>query len=187
VSVRRRTRWALSLTAGCATAVLLVACGGSGDDGNGGGTGTEGGNPLAAYRDCLAEQGIDVSAIPTGGPDRSGFPQPSGSAFPRPSGTAFPRPSGTAFPGGGGLPGGGGPGGGMRPEGVDEETWQEAQEACRSTMPTGVPGGRPDGAGPSGRPGSGADAAYTNCLADHADETEAAAREACEVLSPSPS
>ncbi len=130
---------------------------------------------LAAYRDCLGKQGITLPSAPAGFAGRaSGRP----SAFPsgRPSG----RP--TSFPSG--RPGGFG---GMRPEGVDEQAWQKAQEACASVRPTagaGMPGNR-RGAG-----NRGADTAYRNCLADHGVTApnatpSAEAERACAVLRPS--
>jgi hypothetical protein len=185
---RRRTRWGLALLAGAATAVLGAACGSAGDGASATASGG-GSDALTAYRTCLRQQGIDVSTIPTAIPTA----RPSGSAFPRRSGTpqpradrsAFPRPSGTAFPSG--RPGFGG---GFRPPGVDEQTWQKAQQACRSTLPSGGAFPRGGGAGRAG--GSGG--AYANCLADHgvsataspSDADRAAAEKACAVLSPSP-
>ncbi|GAA3350068.1 hypothetical protein GCM10020358_74590 [Amorphoplanes nipponensis] len=87
--------------------------------------------------------------LPSGGPRV----RPSGGPSGFPSGR--PRPSGSAGPGGG-LPGGGGFG---RPAGVDDATWQKAQQACASVLPSGRPGGNGRGAGMS--------AAYRNCLRDN--------------------
>jgi hypothetical protein len=78
----------------------------------------------------------------------------------------------------------------MKPAGVDDATWQKAQEACASVRPTGGPGG----GGPGG--GQGANPAYANCLSDHgvpagtapnsSDPKVSAAQEACKALSPAP-
>lgn len=176
----RRVRWALALAAGSAVLTLTAACGGSASGGsgnsNGGGTQAGGGqnSAMAAYLDCLKQQGI---TLPT---DR-----PSG----RPGGGPSGRPSGAPAPGASGRPGGGGFAG-MKPPGVDDATWQKAQEACASVRPTGGPGGgRPGG-------GQGANPAYANCLSDHgvpagtapnsSDPKVSAALEACKALSPAP-
>jgi hypothetical protein len=112
-----------------------------------------------AYRDCLAANGVTITM-----PSRSPGTFPSEGAFPTDRPTDFPSGGpGEGGPGPGGF-GGGGPGGGGfggRPDGVDDETWQKAQEACASVRPTGGPG-----AGPGGGQGGGgnAGAAYRNCL-----------------------
>lgn len=216
----RRTRWMLGLTTVSALLVFTAGCGGSdnsgGNDADGGGDGTSG---LAAYVKCLKEQGIDVpDNLPAGRP--SGGPRPDGTAGrpsggPRPDGSGAPpgfpsgRPSGAPSPGASGRPGGGGPGGpgggfgNLRPEGVDDATWQKAQDACRSVLPTGGPGRGQNGGGPNGDNGQngggqpGAGTAYANCLSDRgvrltaglntADPTVAEALKACQVLSPAPS
>lgn len=182
--VTHSRRLAAALTAASAT-LLMAACGGSDDAktttpaGNANG----GGNGFAAYAECLRTNGV---TLPSGFGNRGG--RRSGAPGDRPSG--FPsRPSGA--PDRSGFPGGGGPGGGMRkPEGVDDATWQKAQQACSSLRPTGGPGG------PGGGRGNGAGAAYRNCLNDHgiqpnqADATDAKTKEAvqaCKVLSPTPS
>ncbi|MCO1593901.1 hypothetical protein M8C17_01845 [Micromonospora sp. RHAY321] len=74
----------------------------------------------------------------------------------------------------------------MKPAGVDDATWQKAQEACASVRPTG-------GAGR----GQGTNPAYANCLSDHgvlagttpdsSDPKVSAALEACKAVSPAPS
>jgi hypothetical protein len=90
------------------------------------------------------------------------------------------------------FPSGSRPPGGM-PEGagVDRETWQKAQEACASVMPTA-------GAGGFGGGNNSAFAAYRNCLTEHgvaasagagmqlntADAKVAAAEKACAALRP---
>lgn len=173
-----------------ASAALLfsaAACGGGSDadadaptSPNGGGT-----NAFTAYTDCLKQNGVTIT-MPSGGPRM----RPSGGAFPsgRPSG--LPRPSGSAGPGGG-FPGGGLPGGGAlaKPADVDDATWEKAQSACASVLPSMRPG---NGRGNDG----GMDAAYRNCLQDHdvtmdqgglntADPAVAKAVEACRALAPS--
>lgn len=180
--MNRRTEWGLAIATGSAALLFAAACGS--DGGSDEGT-ADGANGFTAYIDCLKGQGIDVSGMPTA--RASG--QPGGNASGRP--TAFPsgRPSGAPSGGPGGPGGGmGGPGGGFRPDGVDDATWQKAQEACQSAMPTGGPGG-------AGRNGQ-ADTAFRNCLSDRGvelnadtkttDPTVAAALEACEVLRPTP-
>ncbi|WP_213454121.1 PT domain-containing protein [Rhizomonospora bruguierae] len=164
-------------------ALLLGACGGSDGDGNAAASDGNRADGFAAYTACLREQGI---SMPTGraGGRPSGLPsgRPSG----LPSGTPSPRPSGE--PRGGGF-------GNFRPEGVDDATWEKAQAACQSKMPTGGPEG-----GPGGWPGGGADGgaftAYRNCLRENgvaddnmrdlstADPKVAAALTKCEVLRP---
>lgn len=62
--------------------------------------------------------------------------------------------------------GGGGPGGfdgfgDQAPEGVDQDTWQNAQQVCASVRPTGGPGG------PGGGAGNPAFTAYLDCLSEH--------------------
>ncbi|MFC6019298.1 hypothetical protein ACFP2T_24215 [Plantactinospora solaniradicis] len=175
-----RTRWTLALAAGSAVLLLAAGCGSDGDgesSGSGQGSAPEG---ASAYLDCLRDQGLDISnTLPSGRP--SGFPSGRPSAFP--SG----RPSG--FPSGG--PGGGRMGG-FRPDGVDDATWQKAQDACASLRPTGGPQGTGRG-GPGGGNRDGG-AAYRNCLADRGvdlranpattDPKVAEAMQACAVLRP---
>lgn len=186
--------WTLALVAGAATLLGAAACGG-GDDSttSSGQSGGAAGGDMAAYVSCLRENGVSVpddfgGGRASGGPqaDRSGRPtafpsgRPSAGSSGRP--TAFPSGRSTAFPSG--RPGGGF--GNLRPSGVDDATWQKAQEACQSKLPTARPGA--DGA-PGGQGGN---AAYRNCLADHgvqlgsgmntADPEVAAAMKTCAVL-----
>jgi hypothetical protein len=166
-----------------ASAALLftAACGGNSDDStDGGGSGNgEGGNTaFAAYTECLQKNGITIT-MPSGGPRNGASRGPGGfpSGLPRPSGSAGQR-------GGGGFPGGGGF---AKPAGVDDATWQKAQEACSSLRPSGRPGGMGNGNG------GGRNAAYENCLKENgvttgagqlntADPTVAKAVETCKVL-----
>ncbi|MEU8259452.1 hypothetical protein AB0C02_02335 [Micromonospora sp. NPDC048999] len=185
-----------------AASALLTACG-SDSTPTTAASGGEGNNPFAAYQDCLRDNGI---TMPSGGP--SGFPggRPSGFPAGRPSGFPTDRPSGfpTARPSG--FPtdrpaGGEGrrfPGMG-RPEGVDEATWQKAQEACSSLQPTAWPGGRGGRPGGPGAPGAdsgdGRDMAYRTCLSgrgvdlgslDPSDAKTKEALTACAAVSPAP-
>jgi hypothetical protein len=170
--VKNAWRVAGSVLVMAAAAAFIAACGGGGGDTTDNASGN-GQNGLAAYQSCLAQHGVTL-------PSRGGQ---NGQA----------PPSDGAFPGGGGTPpsgapqGGFGGGGGFRPEGVDDETWQKAQEACASVMPTGGPGGG----------NNSAFTAYRNCLTEHgvsasagvgqlntADAKVAAAVKACEALQP---
>jgi len=169
-----RARWTLTLVVGSAALLLAAGCGSDGGSADGGTAAGPAG--ASGYRDCLREHGVDIQ--------NGGFPSGRPTAFPsgRPRGFPSARPSG--FPSG--MPGGGRTGG-FRPEGIDEATWQKAQEACASLRPTGGPG---DG-------NRGASAAYRNCLSDHGvdltaspsttDPKAAAAMRACAVLRPSAS
>lgn len=180
-------RRAAALFVASAAVLLVAACGSGSDDssGSGNGPGTGGNNPFAAYTACLAKNGVTgtmPSRQPRGG--ASGFPEGG-----RPSGQ--PRPSGSFGPEGrGGFPGGGGM---RKPDGVDEATWQKAQEACASVRPS-FDGNRGDGDRGGGNRGDGATAAYRNCLKDNGvtdpanpDTTNAAVQKAietCKVLRP---
>ncbi|WP_326556292.1 hypothetical protein [Micromonospora sp. NBC_01796] len=200
-----RARWTLTAAAGSAALILATACGGADTSGQDAAAPASSGRPdaFAAYVGCLKQQGIDVpDNLPGGRP--SARPRPDGSGRPSgfPSGrpSRFPsgRPSGQPSPGASGWPGGNrGPGGGfggLRPSGVDDATWQKAQQACASTLPTGGPG-RGQGARPGG--GAAPGGAYANCLTDHGvtlapdlnttDPKVTAALDACKVLSPAPS
>lgn len=114
-----------------------------------------GGGDMAAYRQCLSENGVtlpDFAGGPNGGP--SGFP----------SGIPTDRPSGMPT----GAPPSGGPGGGFAgglPDGVDQETFDTATEACASLAPQGGFGQRGPGAG--AQIDETAIAAYKSCLTDH--------------------
>jgi hypothetical protein len=163
-----------------AALLFLAACGGgsdtpaTGDDNQDGGAG--GRNVFTAYTACLAENGVTIT-------------MPSGGSRARPSGfpSGRPRPSGSARAGSE-VPGGGFPGGGFgQPAGVDDATWQKAQQACASVRPSGRPGG--------GR-GTGMIPAYRNCLQENGvtpgqgglatdDPATKKAIEVCQVLAPS--
>ncbi|WP_308285515.1 hypothetical protein [Actinoplanes hulinensis] len=179
--------------------LFTAACGGSEeastDSGTTGQNGGGGNNAFAAYISCLNENGVTIT-MPSGGPGGgvrpSGAPdgvRPSGAPDGvRPSGQ--PRPSGSAGQRGGGFPGGGGFG---KPEGVDDATWQKAQEACASVRPS-MGAGRGNQGGGTAPGGGNANAAYENCLKENGvtdpakvDTTDATAKKAvetCSVLKP---
>jgi len=170
-------RAAVGLAAALVVAGFAAGCGGSGG---------EQAPPAAAnFADCLRQQGI---TLPTA--RASGFPtaRPSGLPGGRPSG--FPGGRLTARPSGepGQGQGQGGFGNFQRPEGVDEQTWQKALQACSSLRPSRFPGG--GGPGASRRPGNDALAAYLNCLSEHGvtyspGQTLPEDAKVCEVLRPS--
>jgi hypothetical protein len=164
------------------TVLVTAACGsfgsGSSSSNSGGGqTGNGGNNPFAAYIQCLQENGVTIT-VPSGAPRSRPSGAPSFPSGARPS--VMPRPSGSGFPGGG-FPGGFRGGFLNKPAGVDDATWQKAQQACAPLRPTG-------------RAGNGANAAYRNCLRDHGvtttegrnttDPTVKKAMEICKVLRP---
>jgi hypothetical protein len=141
--------------------------------------------------DCLKQNGVTVT-LPSRNPSARGTARPTD----RPSGFPTDRPSG--FPTGNPSPGASGGGrrnGGFgaiqKPDNVDEATWQKAQQACQSKMPTFGPGGN----GNNSRL-----AAYRNCLQNHgvtmtgglnslntADPKVVAAEKACAPLRPTSS
>jgi hypothetical protein len=172
VTVSNRMRLAALVVVLVATAGAVAACGSSAK-----GTGSAAANTpnspngFAAYTDCLRRNGVTLP---------SGFPRGN-----RPSGRPGNRPS--ARPSGGARGGFGF--GDQAPPGVDQQTWQKAQQACMSLRPSSGPGG--------GRGNNGAFTAYRNCLADHGvtmsrgpgqlnttDPTVAAAVKACQALLP---
>ncbi|WP_335972047.1 MULTISPECIES: hypothetical protein [Streptomycetaceae] len=114
-------------------------------------SGGAGGQDMNAYRQCLAQHGVN---LPT-------FNRPSGGARPsgRPSGAG--RPSGSARPSGGYGGGFGGFGGGIGGASPDAAT-QKALKACASKAPSGR-------GGPNGTNSADASAiqAFTSCLKDH--------------------
>jgi hypothetical protein len=192
VRVRKRM---VGLVLGLATTGALLAAGLAGCGGGKGGAagaatpGASGSaqQELQAYVSCLRQHGVTID-IPSGRP----------TAFPsRPRGSDRPtaRPSADRSAGGGGFGFGGGAGGifgnnGQPPAGVDQATWDAAQQACASVRPS-------FGAGRGNRD-NGAMAAYLNCLRDHgvtpsggpnrlntADPAVASAMQACAPLRPS--
>ncbi|WP_410808876.1 hypothetical protein [Micromonospora sp. 067-2] len=194
----RRRRLAAVLIA-ASSVLLLAACGGGSADSPASSGAGGAGNGFAAYQTCLRDNGV---TLPTMNPSRfpGGTARPSGFPTARPSGFPTARPSGSAHPSRGA--GRGGFSGGGRPEGVDEQTWQKAQQACASVRPSGRPDGfrgpgasGAPGAGPGGS-GDGRATAYRTCLSnrgldpdrlDSGDPKTTQALAACAVLSPSPS
>jgi hypothetical protein len=152
-------RRAAALLVASAAVMLAAACGGGSDkttttSGGGGGNGQGGMNQaLTAYVDCMKQNGVTIT-LPSFAP-RNGASRGPGS-YTRPSGQ--PRPSGSAGERRGGFPGGGG-GFFQKPAGVDDATWQKAQQACASSLPSRGPGG--------GGFGGGQNSAYRNCLQQH--------------------
>ncbi|RSM59590.1 hypothetical protein DMB66_27245 [Actinoplanes sp. ATCC 53533] len=153
----RNRRLAAGLLAGV-TVATLAACG-SKDDSSGASTtpangSTEstgrnggpggGGGAMAAYFQCLQQNGVTMGG-PGGGTPPSGAPggtMPSGApggGDGGPGGNGTP-PSGA--PGGGNGGPGGGPGGARtitKPDGVTDEVWAKAQSACASLAPSAAP------------------------------------------------
>ncbi|OKI53789.1 hypothetical protein [Micromonospora sp. CB01531] len=164
-----------------AASALLTACGADSTP-TAAATGAEGNNAFAAYQECLRDNGI---TLPSADPSRPPRDRPSGFPTARPSGFPTARPSdgeGRRFPGMG------------RPDGVDEATWQKAQEACSALRPTARPGGW-GGPGGSAAPDDGRGTAYRTCLRgrgvdlDRLDPSDAKAKEAltaCAAVSPAP-
>lgn len=174
-------RMAAVLVVAGVTVGFAAACGGSGDG--------DQATPAADFADCLRQQGINVS---TARP--SGFPtvRPSGLPEGRPSGFPGGRPTARPSGGFGQGQGQGGFGNFQRPEGVDEQTWQKALQACAALRPSRFPGGGGFGASrdPGQGPGSGALSAYLNCLSEHGvtyspGQTLPDDAKVCEVLRPS--
>ena len=197
------TRRTAQLTAAVAGAlILLSACGGSSSSSEAetavaaptsasSGAVTEGGAvDMTAYRQCMSDNGVTLPDFVGGANGPGDFP--SGMPTDRPSG----MPTG-APPSGG--PAGGFAGGGL-PEGVDQETYDAAREACASLAPQGGFGQRGPGGG--AQIDETAIAAYKSCLTDNdvtiadgedwmasLDRTDAAvqaAMETCSVLLPVP-
>jgi hypothetical protein len=169
-----------SVVAGCAAA-LLAGCGGGSKSTGGGDPNDQG---MSAYLSCLSKNGVTVT-VPSNRPTGT---RPSSVGPGGASGGVRPSGAASGFPGG---PGGGFPGGGgfQRPSGVDDATWQKAQQACASLRPSGGPAG--------GGSDNSAITAYRNCLTQHgvtastapgalntADPTVAAAAKACAALLP---
>lgn len=189
VRISRPRQLAGLLVASAALVVSVAACSGGSDASTATPAGNQGdgqNNAFAAYTQCLQKNGVTIT-MPSGQPRT----RPSGGAG-RPSGfpSGFPRPSGSAGQrGGGGFPGGGGFM--TKPDNVSQDTWDKAQAACASVLPS-------FGAGRGNRGNNGANAAYRNCLQQHgvtlgetplntADPAVKKAEETCKVLRPTPS
>ncbi len=131
---------------GLALILLASACGGgSSTTTAAGATATTGGDAQAsrqAYRDCLAQNGVNLPARGQGNGQGNGQGDGSGG----PPGT---NPDGT--PGGNFNPGG--PRGQGTIPGVDQATMDKAREACKDLQPAGGFGGvAAEPAAPRSRP-----------------------------------
>ncbi len=100
---------------------------------------------FAAYRDCLADNGVTLPEMGAPGGERP-------SAMP----SAMPSGGPGAFPG-------------ALPEGVDQEAFAAAQAACADLAPAGGPGGL-GGPGGAGSIDESALAAFRSCLSDNGVE-----------------
>ncbi|MFY1696856.1 MULTISPECIES: hypothetical protein [unclassified Solwaraspora] len=186
----RQSAWGAA--GGICLLLLLTACADS-DPQTSDQEATAGGG-MSGYVECLRNNGVDIGDLPTGAPDAQRSGRPEGFPSDRPSGFPSGRPTSVPSDRAGSRPGGGFADM-LRPDGVDDETWAAAQEACQSELPAGGPGGR---GGPGGNTGNDAEGsatvAYRNCLAEHdvqwaddldsSDPTVAAALDACEPLQP---
>ncbi|MEU5871855.1 hypothetical protein AB0A73_09880 [Glycomyces sp. NPDC047369] len=139
---------------GCAAglaALALAACGDDDADATDAASSSDG--QFAAYTACLEEQGIDLpddwSPFGEGGMPGGDGGMPSGAPTDMPSDFPTDMPTGdmptgdlpTDMPSGG-FGGGGGFGGFAAPDGVDEDDWTAATEACADELPQGMPGGQ---------------------------------------------
>ena len=143
-------------------ALALAGCGGGGSKANASATSSTSttaanGRDTAAfqkYRDCLKQHGVDLPANFGGGGGagrqggNGGGGQADNAAPPATdaTGSTVPRNRGTL------------------PPGVDQQTFQAAQQACESLRPAGGFGG---GNGQGGIRNSAEFRAYVSCLADH--------------------
>jgi hypothetical protein len=181
---------------GAIAMVVLTACGGASStaesasttaltaaSGAAAGAGTA--PDFAAFRSCMADNGVtlpDMGQRPAGGPNGvapSGFP------------SGFPSGMPSGGPGAGRFPGG-------LPDGVDQATYDKATKACADVAPT-FGAGRPGG---GAAPDATALAAFKSCLSDHSvtvpdgdnwmsqldrtDKATAAAMTTCAPLLPAP-
>lgn len=187
-SLSRRLLHAAALTA---AGLLLTACG-SGDEteANPDESTSSGGDALSAYVSCIGEQGIELPedwAADLGG----GMPGFDPESAPTDMPADMPTDRSGEMPTD--MPSGGFGGGFEAPDGVGDEDWQSAQEACADQLPMGGgPGGEAPGSGESGDL-----TAYRDCLAEHdvelgedvsqldeSDPDVAAAMEGCAALAP---
>ena len=179
--------------------MLAAACGtGSSTTTAGGATATTGGDGQAsrqAYRDCLAQNGVNLPARGQGS-DQGG--PPGTNADGTPSGDPNGGPPADGTPDAGNFPRGQG-----TIPGVDQATMDAARQACKDLQPTGGFGGGGGGGGGT------AFQAYASCMKDHGvtvpsrgngstdtstppstiDRTSAAytaANDACKALLPTP-
>ncbi|GAA1660962.1 hypothetical protein GCM10009830_02580 [Glycomyces endophyticus] len=145
---------------GCAAglaAFALAACGD--DDADAADEAAAADDPFAAYTACLEDEGVDLpddwspfgeGGMPGGGEMPSGMPSDGGMPTGLPTGD-MPTDLPTDMPSGG--PGGGGGFGTIAaPDGVDEDDWAAATEACAAELPQG--GGPGGGGAPGGGDGA---------------------------------
>ncbi|MDA1361925.1 hypothetical protein O1R50_20020 [Glycomyces luteolus] len=175
-----------------AAGLLLTACGSADEtEENPDQSASSGGDVMSAYVSCIEEQGIELPedwAADLGGGMPSFDPENAPTDMP----TNMPTDLSGEMPTD--MPTGGFGGGFEAPEGVSDEEWQAAQEACADEMPTD--GGFPGGEAPSSGESVGL-TAYRDCLAERGveladdvsqlDETDpevAAAMEECTALAP---
>ncbi len=133
-----------------ASALVLAGCAGtagtSSSPGAATGSAAPGAADMSAYVQCLSEHGVE---LPTGGPMSGTRPEGAPSGRPTDMPSAMPTDLPSAMPGGGPE---GQPRGQMAaPPGVDDATWQAAQDACSELAPTGRD--PQDGTAPPGRHG----------------------------------
>jgi len=107
------------------------------------------GNALKSYQACMKKHGVKLK-LPRGSA------RAPGGANGAPSG-GFTPPTGNGSGAGGGIPGGGPFG---KPKGVSTKTYNVAQKACASKLPS-------FGAGGANGQGSQDFQAYLSCLSDH--------------------
>jgi hypothetical protein len=151
-------------TSAAVSATPSASASGSTDTGTDTSGGAGGNADFEAYRSCLADNGV---TLPSGGPG-NGQGGPGGDGGTPPSGMPSGGPGGDGGTPPSGMPSGGpvnGQGGGFIPDGVDESTWEAAQQACASLAPTGGFGG--GGGGQGGPADLTALQAYISCLSDH--------------------
>lgn len=158
-------RHLLHAVAFTAAGLLLTACGsGVETDENPDESASTSGDAMSAYVACIEEQGIELPegwAADLGGEIPSFDPENAPMDLP----TDMPTEMSGGMPSD--MPSGGFGGGVEAPEGVSDEDWQAAQEACADEMPMG--GGFPGGEAPgSGEPDD--LAAYRDCLAERGVE-----------------
>ncbi|MCD0443186.1 hypothetical protein LO763_06030 [Glycomyces sp. A-F 0318] len=120
----------LRLIAAAAAGFALAACG-SGDAESSEETASAGSDPMAAYTECLEAQGIELPEDWNAGFGGSFDPENAPSDMPTDMPTDLPSNMPTDMPTD--MPSGGF----SAPEGVSEEDWAAAQEACMNTLPQG--------------------------------------------------
>ncbi|WP_091034740.1 hypothetical protein [Glycomyces harbinensis] len=178
-----------------AAGLALTACGSGGDtEENPDESAASGGDLMSAYVSCIEDQGVE---LPDGWAEGLGGGMPTDMPTDMPGDMSGEMPTEIPSDMSGEMPtdmpsGGFGGGGFEAPEGVSDEDWQAAQEACSGELPVG------GGGFPGGGSGESDDlAAYRDCLAerdvalgddasqlDESDPDVAAAMEACAAFAP---